>query len=342
MGFDFNALTKLTEFTDLHMPVNNPGDRTMLFSQAHPQRRLSSDHPELAPILAYIAEKMRELGREANGASFRFELPDSSLQWRCQEIRSDLYALRSTRTKPPEFGKEVKLPDYIEGQLLNEGHQKKGGLIILSGIPGSGKTWTAIAMIKRMLELYGGYCLTIEDPIEIKMEGMHGNKSGLIEQMDASKIGYQRAITNSLRCFPANMRAMLFLGEIRDPNSAAEVLRISMGGHLVITTMHADSHASACQRLVSLAQDGGEPDAKRLLSTSLRVLINQRLEGGRLQASMLINPDGGPQVRDMIARGDYSQFGTVIQQQNKAGMISNQQQSVARPGTLPPAPRPSF
>ncbi len=322
---DTANLIKLASFTDIHLSVKAP-EKSVLFLSGV-RKPVPSD---LVPLIQHLSEQVtKAAGAAPDGKSFMVDM--EPVRYRAQAIREgDLYALRQSRIQAPELGKDVCLPEHINRELLSEGLRSTGGLVVINGIPGSGKTTTAQATLLKRLELHGGYCLTIEDPIEVVVEGWVGDKGGYCEQMDATKEGYRKAVATSLRCFPAGERAMLFIGEIREPEPAAEMLRIALGGHLVFTTVHAESHAAACQRIIALAQDGGEPDAKLLLASSLRMSINQRLDGNRMQASILKVTD---QIRGNIERGEYSQFKNEAAQQNRAMQLSS-----AGPAKTPLAP----
>lgn len=242
-----------------------------------------------------------------------FAVDVGRIRARCQESigarGASTFAMRLSSDAVPRF-EDIGLPDYIRSALLNPDMQRKGGLVTIFGAQGSGKTWTAYATLVEYLKKFGGSGYTIEDPIEFDIAGWIGDEGGYITQSDCTKIGYARAVENSLRF----ARSILFIGEIRDSKAAAEMLRISVGGQLVITTMHAKDHPSMCQRIISLAQDGGEPQASSLLANSLQLSIKQEINQGVLQASML-QAAGYNDVRMSIEKGDYSAFSQAMERQ---------------------------
>lgn len=242
-----------------------------------------------------------------------FAIQIGNLRGRCQESIGargvSTFAIRLASDHAPDFN-EIGIPEYIREALMNPDMQRKGGLITVFGAQGSGKTWTAYATIIEYLKRFGGSGYTIEDPIEFDIAGWIGDKGGYLTQSDCTKIGYARAVENSLRF----ARSILFVGEIRDSKAAAEMLRISIGGQLVLTTMHAKDHQSMCQRIVSLAQDGGEPQAKNLLANALQLSIGQQINQGVLQATMLC-ASGHNDVRMAIEKGDYTAFAQALDRQ---------------------------
>lgn len=250
-----------------------------------------------------------------------FSIRVGNIRARCQESiganRISTFALRLTSNRPPAFS-ELGLPDYIQTALLNPDMHRRGGLVTIFGPQGSGKTWTAYATLIEYLKTFGGSGYTIEDPIEFDIRGWIGDKGGYLVQSDCTEIGYSQAVINSLRF----ARSILFIGEIRDSVAAAEMLRIAVSGQLVLTTMHAKDHQSMCQRLISLAQDGGEPQAKNLLANALQLSVGQQLNHGVLQASML-HVSGHSDVRAAIEKGDYTAFANALERQRAERSLMN-------------------
>lgn len=232
---------------------------------------------------------------------------DASLRFRVQSFGDGvIYALRSTVTKLEAFDDIVK-SDNVKDILTKIELKKSGGLIIIVGPKGSGKSTLAYAAIVKRLELYGGFCLGIEDPPEISAAfGFHGSKGGFFAQMDASRMGYSEAIVHGLRAYPLTEGVpMMFIGEIRDEESATEALRASLTGALLITTFHSDSALNACKRILALAQSR-EPDAKSLLGASLKyVIVQDKGSTSRIQSNAV---EITALLRGCIERGEFNEF----------------------------------
>lgn len=188
----------------------------------------------------------------------------------------------------------------------------EGGLVLITGEPGSRKTTVVAAGLVERMKAHGGFLMTIEDPIEIEMEGWHGK--GYCEQIDASSEGFASAIERALRCFPSGMRGTLFLSEVRNKYAACEALRAARNGYLVVTTQHADSPGGGLQRMVSLARDGGEPDAWMILSQVFRMGLHLSLRGNALSSKALINNDT---VRGLMLNGQTQHFAAEVEKQQE-------------------------
>lgn len=286
------------DITDVHMSVESSG-ATIVFPGQKPADE------GFTPTLA----ELTNLIKQSPGIK-KLELKDGS-RWRVQKMREGRYALRRLRDKCPELD-VLGLPTWIKSMLLNPRMRDQGGLIVICGLTGAGKTTTWSAAIAARLRHQGGYCLTIEDPPEDLLEGEHGR--GYCEQIDADGIGgYSAAIHAALRCFPAKDQSMLGYGEVRDAGTAAELLRLAVDGHLVLVTMHAKSIPAGLQRLAALARAAGEDEANDLLSTSFQLAVHQRFDqGGVLVASALPREN---KVAAHIKNGDFSALKEDVEKQ---------------------------
>lgn len=138
---------------------------------------------------------------------------------------------------------------------------KPNGMIITTGPTGSGKTTTLYSILLK-LNTPETKIITLEDPIEYKLEGI--NQSQVDKKRNYDFSGGLRAI---LRQDPD----VIMVGEIRDFETADTAINASLTGHLVISTLHTNSAAGAIPRFLSM---GVKPF---LLSPSLNAIIGQRL-----------------------------------------------------------------
>lgn len=188
------------------------------------------------------------------------------------------------------------------------------GLIPVCGAFAQGKTTTAIALILERLRRHGGVCVTIEDPIEHKISGAHGK--GIVLQThlgdDASEM-----VKRSMRW----AASILFVGEIRTPGLAAEVVRASLMGTLVLCTIHAGSVESGLERLFALTQAGfgSANEASSALSAGLTGVWHQRLKGDPLTAEInylsFSSGESSMGLRQMVRERQFFQLGSEVQRQ---------------------------
>ena len=158
---------------------------------------------------------------------------------------------------------DLGLPVEISGQLrrlLDE----TGGVILLTGPAGSGKTTTIYACLRELVDKsQGGRSLvSLEDPIEVVVPGVAQSQVNL-----PAGLNLETGLRSLLRQDPE----VIMVGEIRDRGTAETVFQASLTGHLVITTFHAGSAAGAISRLSDM---GIEP---YLLRSGVLAILCQRL-----------------------------------------------------------------
>lgn len=135
------------------------------------------------------------------------------------------------------------------------------GIVLTSGPTGSGKTTTLYALL-RYLNTDDVNITTIEDPVEIKLEGI--NQSAI-----NTKAGITFA--NSLRAILRQDPDVILIGEIRDYETLEVAISASLTGHLVLSTIHTNSAAATVTRLIEM----GAKDY--LVSSTVSGIIAQRL-----------------------------------------------------------------
>lgn len=269
----------------------------------------------MLPVCHAIAHTLKQAVGDSAVKSLAF--PVGPLFFRGERIRPGRYALRLSPKVVQNLG-ELKLGQEASQLLLDESF-RKGGLILVAGDTGSGKTTTAYATVKERLARYGGYCLTVESPVEKELEGFHGE--GYCEQVDATNTGFKSEVASAMRKFPAETRSMFFFGEVLDEEAAAELARLIGRGHLVITTIHSATMEQAIEMLIAFAERGGETYARSLIGQNLRAVVHQKLENQRAMVRCLrVTQEVASIISDSSA--DLKTLATAIDQQRR--QASNQ------------------
>ena len=167
-----------------------------------------------------------------------------------------LLGIGVTKLKLSQLGMRQDLYTQVEHQL-----HKPNGMIVTTGPTGSGKTTTLYAFLNE-LNQPGVKIITLEDPVEYKLEG--------IQQ---TPVDYRVDFN-----FPKGLRAILrqdpdivMVGEIRDPETAETALQAALTGHVVLSTLHTNDAAGAIPRLLSM---GIKPF---IIAPALNAVIAQRL-----------------------------------------------------------------
>ena len=165
------------------------------------------------------------------------------------------------------FRRHETVGDYL-ASLLSPELKGGGGLILLSGPTGSGKTTTLYACVQQ-IDRRRRHVLTIEDPIEYELR--YATQWQVRPGMEGG--GFADLIRAAMRHDPD----YIVIGEMRDADTVETALRAAESGHTVITTVHADTAVQTFERLRSLMPSERERSSTFTLAQQVRAILNQRL-----------------------------------------------------------------
>ncbi len=165
------------------------------------------------------------------------------------------------------FKRHEDVSDYLS-QLLSPEIKGGGGLIMLSGPTGSGKTTTLYACVQQ-IDRRRRHVLTIEDPIEYELR--YATQWQVRPGMPGGE--FADLIRAAMRHDPD----YIVIGELRDSNTVETALKAAESGHTVISTVHADTALQTFERLKSLISHERERSSTYTLAQQARCIINQRL-----------------------------------------------------------------
>jgi len=201
--------------------------------------------------------------------------------------------------------------------------ERKQGLVLLTGITGAGKSTTIASLIDRITEKTACRIITVEDPIEY------------IFQQKYSMIS-QREVGRDVKSFVDGLRAMLredpdiiFVGEMRDPETISMTLMAAETGHLVFSTLHTRDVTGTVTRILDYFPSGRQGEVRNQMSLGLRYIVSQKLiprkDGeGRLVAMEILNNNYA--CANLIRTGKteqlYSQLQTRTQNKPDEKMIT--------------------
>jgi twitching motility protein PilT len=280
---------------------------------------------ELSEIRSMCQQKMKETLRE------EFPIRHKNVTYRVSvltSIEDTVFVLRRFPSKTPHLTELSIHKGYVE-YFMKPGIT---GLICIAGAYRQGKTTTASSIISSRLNHFGGVGITIEDPPEMPLEGEHGE--GVCYQTWAEGGEFADACRKMARFAPS----IIFLGEVRDSETAVEVLKASINGSLVVCTIHADSATSGVERLFTLASSaiGNPEETASLLAGGLLCVMHQALEGElvkhpKLQMLWLGDEEESQGARSNIRSRKFEQLNNVITYQlNKLLIRGSSDAEVAR------------
>jgi twitching motility protein PilT len=213
------------------------------------------------------------------------------------------------------------------------------GMVLVTGVTGSGKSSTLAAMVNHINEHRAGHIITIEDPIEF----LHADKRSAINQREigADTGSFTAAFRAALRQDPD----VILLGELRDAEAMEIALRAAETGHLVISTVHTTDAKETIGRIIDMFPPHAQHQMRLQLAANLRAVISQRLleradgKGRVLAAEVLvvtasirefiIQPDTMSSIVENMAKG-REQFGMqtfdqAIMDLLKAGAVTEEE-----------------
>src|SRR5262245_2696941 len=194
---------------------------------------------------------------------------------RIQRFRVNLFSSGRTlgaclRVVPgaiPDFG-WAGFPRALADRLV----AVRDGLVIVTGVTGSGKT-TTLAMLVNQLHQAGGHrIITVEDPVEYQFAPAP-NSVLTQREVGVDVLTFADGLKYGLRQDPD----VILVGEIRDRETAQMALSAAETGHLVFTTLHTRDAKGAISRYADLFPQDVQSDVRSQLALSLRTIVSQRL-----------------------------------------------------------------
>ncbi len=213
------------------------------------------------------------------------------------------------RTIPIEIPttQDLGLPPIIDRIANNE-----RGMILVTGVTGSGKSSTMAAMINWMNQHKRMHIVTLENPIEF----LHRDNMCSITQRDVGTD--TESFVTGLRAALRQDPDVILIGEMRDKITIETALKAAETGHLVISTLHTKNAVQTISRIIAVFAPEEQEMIRIRLSETLQAVISQRLvrkkEGGRVAAMEIMpvtatirdcikDPDRLDEIPDLIEEG---------------------------------------
>ena len=137
--------------------------------------------------------------------------------------------------------------------------RRPNGIVLVSGPTGHGKSTTLAAAVP-CLDARNKRVLSVEDPVEYRLR-----------TVTQAPVGPRLPLASALRAFLRHNPDIVIVGEIRDGETASLAMRLALTGHLILTTVHANTAVQALCRLLDLGVEAS------MLASTVRLLIGQRL-----------------------------------------------------------------
>ncbi len=265
--------------------------------------RFLGDQPLPAELIrSYVSEVLSERGEkefdETGATDAAVALPGVG-RFRCNAFHQcgeQGLVFRAIKSEIPSF-KDLNLPVEPLKRLAS----LKRGLVLATGIAGSGKSTTLASMLEYINRTMNKHIVTVEDPVEFRFE-------------DKRSIINQREVGTDVSCFPQALRQSLrqspdviLIGEMRDAETVAAAISAAETGHLVFSTLHTVNAVQTVERIISFFPPHQHDLMRTQLALNLAGVCSLRLVKNKDGTSMvpavelMINT---PTVRELLEKGE--------------------------------------
>jgi twitching motility protein PilT len=253
--------------SDLHIGEGQP-PKMRKHGDVMPIREEPVERDEAARMLSEICGPQSwEIFEERGDLDFAYEMDERS-RFRCNFLKQAngygaVFRLIPTKIASLE---QLGIPPIVK-----EFCHLRGGLVLVTGPTGSGKSTTLAALIDYINENFSRHIVTIEEPIEF----VHGNKRSIITQREVpvDSVSFPIALKAALR----EDADIVLVGEMRDLETISLALTAAETGLLVFGTLHTNNARKTIDRLVDVFPANKQAQARAMLANSLRGVLAQLL-----------------------------------------------------------------
>lgn len=197
--------------------------------------------------------------------------------------------------------------------------RKTGGLLLVTGPTGSGKTSTLAAIINQINDEQHRMIITVEDPIEF----IHKNRKSIVKQREVTSDTH--SFTDALRHVLRQDPDVVVIGEMRDLETISTALTAAETGHFVLATIHTPDAVQTVDRIIDVFPPYQQQQVRIQLANTLQAIVAQQLlpvPGGRgrvVATEILIATVG---ARNIIRNAKTEQLYTLLQTNYDMGMTT--------------------
>jgi twitching motility protein PilT len=326
-----NLLRVSRELDASDMDIGGPGSNRQIWFRVHGIKSPAKDmqtytDDEVTAILLSI------LSDDQKVALFNNKNVDFSLGMVLEEdekpnrFRGDIYYESNSlvanfrRINPKLFTiKELNFPGQIVKRVNL--HFEKSGLILVTGITGSGKSATLDSIVDLNNHSNEAHIVIIGNPIEY----VHESDKSLIRHREIGEdvLNFRAGVTQALRQDPD----IIIVGEMRDPATISTVLEATDSGHKCFTTLHTSSAIESIHRIIGEFPPIEQERIRNRLADTLKVIISQKLipdrMGKRVLAKEVLSVNSS--VQAAIRNSNINEIYQMVNEGKKFGMFTMEQ-----------------
>ena len=299
--------------SDLHLQEGQP-PKMRVHGDIKKIRDLPLTRTEMEQMLSEVAGPARWDGFKKKGdADLAYELNADS-RFRCN-LHRQLHGLGGIFRLIPN--KIATLEQLGVPPVIKNFANVRGGLVLVTGPTGSGKSTTLAALVDYINSSYARHIITIEEPIEF----VHNNKLSIITQREVGEDtpSFADGLRNAMR----EDADVVLVGEMRDLETISLALTAAETGLLVFGTLHTNNARKTVDRMIDVFPSSQQPQVRTMLSASLRGIVAQLLlkkkdGSGRLAVNEILVSNSA--VSAIIREGKIEQLTDVLVTGKSEGM----------------------
>lgn len=324
----------LVEASDLDF--GGPGSLNRFWMRIHGNKKPLDYLPSFSNtgtsilILNILSEKQIEFIINKRNLDFSIEIRETTPYLRIYRYRADAYFdldelslnVRAILTQLRPFA-ELGFHPYVT-QLMNLNYLKEG-LILITGITGSGKSTTLDSIIDLNNNSCDAHIIIIASPVEY----VHTSKRCLIRHREVGRdvLSFKEGTIQALRQDPD----IIIIGELRDSETIVAALDVTDSGHKVFSTLHTSSAVETIDRIIGETEVQEQERVRIRLADVLKCIVSQKLvptvDGKRTLAKEVLVVT--PSVKAAIKNNNTSEIYQMIHQGSDVGM-NTMEQDLAR------------
>lgn len=314
----------MPRISDFHIKIGQPiryrlDDELVTIPQGEPVTPETFERLVFPLLTADRLEQLRKYPLRDVDAGW--QMPDEDFNFRINIFRDRDGMAAVVRLLPPQ------VPDVSDLGFPNDAVwksvcERKQGLVLLTGITGSGKSTSIASLLNHINNTRPLRVITLEDPIEYVFD----SRECLISQREVGT--HAESFGSGLYGILRENPDVIFVGEMRNQETAALALTAAETGHLVFSTLHTRDALGAVTRIIDMFPPERSRELSVQLSFSLAYIISQKLvpaasgEGRVLAMEVLRNASG---VGNLIRTGKWPQLYSIMETRGADGMITMEQ-----------------